>query len=132
MRVFVRTNGGLTRYCFVRLLSLNAGRSQKWPKEVVMTGKNYLIRVALSGLFAVGLLLATGKPASADRDWGPGCRDRMEAARVRIDRDVARHGQNSPQVHHDVDKMEAARSWCRDHHADWDHSRFDVGVYIRP
>jgi hypothetical protein len=97
-----------------------------------MTLNRYLIRVALSGIFAAGLLFATGKPALADKDWGPSCRDRLEADRAKIDRDVARHGQNSPQVRHDVDKMEATRSWCRDHHADWDHARFDVGVYIRP
>jgi hypothetical protein len=23
------------------------------------------------------------------------------------------------------------RQWCRDHHADWDHSKFDVGIYIK-
>lgn len=96
-----------------------------------MTGKTYLIRIVMSGLFAAGLLLATGKPASADRDWGPSCRDRLEAARAKIDRDAARHGQNSPQVRHDVDKMEDVRHWCRDHHADWDHSRFDIDLYIR-
>jgi hypothetical protein len=96
-----------------------------------MTGKTYLVRIVLSGLFAAGLLLATGKPASAEKDWGPSCRDRLEAARAKIDRDAARHGQNSPQVRHDVDKMEDARRWCRDHHADWDHPRFDIDLYIR-
>lgn len=95
-----------------------------------MTGKKYLVRAVLGGIFAAGLLLASGAPASADRDWGAPCRDRLEAARAKIDRDVARHGQNSPQVRHDVDRMEDARRWCRNHHADWDHSRFDVGVYL--
>jgi hypothetical protein len=97
-----------------------------------MIHNKYLVRVGLSVIFASGLLFATGKPALADKDWGPACRDRLEAARAKIDQDVARHGQNSPQVRHDWDRMEAARSWCRGHHADWDHSRFDVGVYIRP
>jgi hypothetical protein len=27
--------------------------------------------------------------------------------------------------------MEATRNWCRSHRADWDHPRFDVGVYLR-
>jgi hypothetical protein len=34
-------------------------------------------------------------------------------------------------VDRDIDKLEADRQWCRDHHADWDHSRFDVGIYIK-
>jgi hypothetical protein len=96
-----------------------------------MTGNNHLIRIVLTGVFAAGLLLATGKPASAEKDWGPSCRDRLEAARARIDRDVARHGENSPQVRRDVDRMEDSRRWCRDHRADWDHARFDIGFYIR-
>jgi hypothetical protein len=28
--------------------------------------------------------------------------------------------------------MNSDRQWCRDHHSDWDHSRFDVGIYFRP
>jgi hypothetical protein len=95
-----------------------------------MKEKKHVIRIVLSGLFAAGLLLAAGSPAFAEKDWGPSCRDRLETARAKIDRDVARHGENSPQVRHDVDKMEDARRWCRDHHADWDHTRFDVGVYL--
>jgi hypothetical protein len=27
--------------------------------------------------------------------------------------------------------MDSDRQWCRDHHADWDHSRFDIGIYFR-
>jgi hypothetical protein len=27
--------------------------------------------------------------------------------------------------------MEATRNWCRNHRAEWDHSRFDIGVYFR-
>jgi len=96
-----------------------------------MTGKTYLVRVALSGVFAAGLLFAAGKPALAARDWGPSCRERLEADRARIDRDVARHGEHSPQVRRDVERMEATRNWCRSHRADWDHPRFDVGVYLR-
>ena len=95
-----------------------------------MTQKNYLPRVILSVVFAAGLIFATGKPASADKDWGPTCRDRLEAARAKIDHDAERHGKDSPQVRHDVDKMEETRKWCREHHADWDHSRFDTGIYI--
>jgi hypothetical protein len=55
----------------------------------------------------------------------------LEADRARIDRDSARHGERSSQVGRDVDKLEADRRWCRDHHADWDHSRFDVGIYLK-
>ena len=30
----------------------------------------------------------------------------------------------------DVAKMETDRQWCRDHKAEWDHNRFDGGIYI--
>ena len=76
-------------------------------------------------------MLTAGAPAYADKDWGISCRNRMEAARARIDHDAARHGKNGPQVRRDVNKMEDTRRWCRDHYADWDHARFDVGVYHR-
>jgi hypothetical protein len=78
------------------------------------------------------MLFLTVKPASAEKDWTAGCHDRLEESRDRIDRDIQRHGENSRQVSHDRDKLEDARRWCRDHHADWDHDRFDSGVYIHP
>jgi hypothetical protein len=87
--------------------------------------KNW-IRMVLTGVFAAGLLFATGKPAFADS-----CRDRLESARARLDRDVARRGENSNQVRRDQDRLEDARRWCRAHHSDWDHTRFDFGVYLR-
>jgi hypothetical protein len=82
--------------------------------------------VALGGI----LLAAAGSPALAERDYGPACHDRLNADKARIDRDAHRYGEGSPHVQKDVDKMEADRSWCRDHHADWDHSMFDIGIYI--
>ena len=96
-----------------------------------MNGARYLVRFVLGGVLAAGLLFAAGKPALADKDWGPSCHSRLEADRARIDRDAARRGENSPQVRRDVDRMEATRAWCRNHHADWDHPRFDIGVYLR-
>jgi hypothetical protein len=27
--------------------------------------------------------------------------------------------------------MDSDRQWCRDHKAEWDHNRFDVGIYFR-
>jgi hypothetical protein len=30
-----------------------------------------------------------------------------------------------------ADRLDDARRWCRQHRADWDHDRFDFGVYIR-
>jgi hypothetical protein len=55
----------------------------------------------------------------------------MEDAKIRLDRDLERHGERSRQVARDRDRLEDTRRWCREHHADWDHNRFDVGVYIR-
>ena len=96
-----------------------------------MFGAKYVSRIILAGLLEGGMLLLTVKPASAERDWNSSCRDRLEDSRGRIDRDIQRHGENSRQVRHDRDKLEDARRWCRGHHADWDHDRFDFGVYIR-
>ena len=42
----------------------------------------------------------------------------------------SRHGEHSRQVDSDVAKMDSDRQWCRDHKADWDHDRFDIGVYF--
>ncbi len=97
-----------------------------------MTGAKHLVRIVISGIFAGALLVAAGKPALAERDWGPGCRDRIENARAKVDRDIARHGENSREANRDRDRLEDARRWCRNHHADWDHTHFDFGVYIRP
>ncbi len=97
-----------------------------------MTVKRYLARFVMTGVFAASSLLTIAAPTFAEKDWGPSCRDRLESARARIDRDVARHGANSHQVRNDQDRLEDARHWCRDHHADWDHTRFDIGVYLRP
>ena len=96
-----------------------------------MTHPPFWSRIALTAALVGGLTLAIGLPARADRDWKDSCRQRLEADRARIDRDVARHGEHSRQVDNDVAKMDATRQWCRDHHAEWDHDRFDIGVYFR-
>jgi hypothetical protein len=86
--------------------------------------------MALGAVLAGSLLVVAGTPVKADRDWSKSCSERLEADRARIDRDVARHGEHSPQVRHDVERMDSNRQWCRDHKADWDHGRFDIGFYI--
>ena len=88
-------------------------------------------RMALTTALAGGLLLTVGAPARADRDWNKSCHDRLEADRARIDKDAAKRGDHSPQVNRDVQRMDSDRQWCRDHKADWDHGRFDVGIYLR-
>jgi len=93
--------------------------------------KKHIIRIALGAALAVGLTLPVGIATHADRDWGSACHQRLENARAKLDHDAARHGNDSPQVRHDRDRLETARQWCRDHHADWDHSRFDVGIYLK-
>jgi hypothetical protein len=93
--------------------------------------KNNIVKIILGSALAIGLTLPVGISTSADKDWGPACRNRLESARAKVEHDVARHGENSPQADHDRAKLEEARQWCRDHHSDWDHDRFDVGVYIR-
>jgi hypothetical protein len=54
----------------------------------------------------------------------------LEGDRARIDRDVARHGEHSRQVDHDVAKMDADRSWCKEHKWDWDHDKYDRDNYM--
>ncbi len=88
-------------------------------------------RVILTGVMASGLVLAFGSAARADHDWKGDCQHRLDTDRARIDRDAARHGEKSRQVSNDVAKMDGDRQWCRDHKADWDHDRFDIGIYFR-
>jgi hypothetical protein len=87
--------------------------------------------MALTTALAGGLVLAVGAPVRADRDWREDCRKKLESDRSRIDRDASRHGEQSRQVAGDVGRMDSDRTWCRDHKADWDHDRFDVGIYFR-
>jgi hypothetical protein len=93
--------------------------------------KKQLIRLVLGSALTIGLTLPMGYATFGDRDWSPDCHKRLEADRARIDRDAAKHGERSPAVDHDVARLDSDRQWCKDHHADWDHSRFDVGIYIR-
>ena len=91
-----------------------------------------LSRILLTTALAGGLALAVGSSLSAEPDYGDACHQRLENDKARIDHDAARHGNDSPQVNRDVNRMDSDRQWCRDHHSDWDHSRFDVGIYFRP
>ncbi len=93
--------------------------------------KKLWTRIALSTALAGGLLLAAGAPAQADRDYRDDCGKRLEADRARIDKDAAHFGEHSRQVDRDVQRMDATRAWCRNHKADWDHSKFDIGIYFR-
>ena len=97
-----------------------------------MLGKQFLGRIIVTAVLGGGLLLGSAAvPARADRDYRNDCRKRMEDAKVRLDRDVARFGERNRRVERDRDRLEDTRRWCRDHHADWDHDRFDGGVYLR-
>jgi hypothetical protein len=91
--------------------------------------KKQIIRVALGS--ALGLALTLSAAHVTFGDFGADCQKRLEADRARIDRDAAKHGENSPQVGKDIARMDDDRGWCREHHQDWDHTRFDVGIYIR-
>jgi len=91
--------------------------------------KNQIIRLALGSALALAFTLPMARATFGDP--GEGCHRRLENDRARIDRDSERYGSDSWKVRHDVDRMEDDRQWCRDHRADWDHSRFDIGVYLR-
>jgi len=87
-------------------------------------------RLILTTALAGGMLFAVGSTANAARDFGADCSHRLEADRAKIDNDAHRFGEHSHQVDRDVAKMDNDRQWCKDHKADWDHSRFDVGIYF--
>jgi hypothetical protein len=90
-----------------------------------------VMRVILGGALLVGLTLPVGIATSAAPDDGAACVQRLDSAKAKIDHDAAKYGRDSDRVAHDRAKMEEARQWCRDHHADWDHTRFDVGIYLK-
>ena len=90
----------------------------------------HFIRYALFAALAVALTLPMAGAARADHDWAADCHARLQAAKDKIDRDAAKYGEHSARVDHDVAKLEEQRQWCRDHKAEWDHSLFDVGIYV--
>ncbi|MFZ3200476.1 MAG: hypothetical protein ACLQMT_12165 [Candidatus Acidiferrales bacterium] len=92
--------------------------------------KKQIIRLALASALAIAFSLTMAHATLGDGNGD--CHNRLENDRARIDRDASRHGQGSRQVNRDVERMDSDRNWCRNHHADWDHSRFDIGVYVRP
>jgi hypothetical protein len=96
-----------------------------------MKSTRILSRILFTTALAGGLAFAVGTPINADPDYSNACHQRLQNDKARIDHDAARHGNDSPQVQHDVARMDSDRQWCRDHKADWDHSTFDVGIYIR-
>jgi hypothetical protein len=93
--------------------------------------KSNIVNIILGSALAVGLTLPVGIPISTDKDWGASCRSRLERAKAKLDHDVARHPPDSRQTDRDRDELENARPWCRDHHAGWDHDRFDIGICLR-
>jgi hypothetical protein len=84
------------------------------------------MRLALGAALAMTFTLSAATVARANDE----CRQRLDNAKAKIDRDAARYGNDSRQVSKDVAKLDEQRQWCRDHHADWDHSLFDVGIYV--
>ncbi|MDR3562294.1 MAG: hypothetical protein P4N59_12790 [Negativicutes bacterium] len=91
--------------------------------------KKQIVRLVLGSALALVFTLPIAHVTFGDPTGD--CHKRLEADRARIDHDVAKHGENSPQVNRDVARMDRDRNWCREHHADWDHDHFDVGIYFK-
>jgi hypothetical protein len=91
--------------------------------------KSYF-RFVLTFALALGFCLPLATLVRADHDWTNECHERLQRQKDKIDHDAARYGEHSNKVAHDVDRLEQERNWCRDHHADWDHNAFDVGIYV--
>lgn len=85
----------------------------------------------LGSALALMVSLPASQAAFGAPDAAADCHHRLERDKARIDHDAAKYGEHSRRVDQDVDRLEADRHWCRDHHADWDHSLFDVGIYVR-
>lgn len=92
--------------------------------------KRHLKFVLTAALGLAFSLPVCGVASAADHDYGNECHQRMQHQKAKIDHDAARYGNNSEKVRHDVEKLDQERQWCRDHHADWDHNMFDVGIYV--
>lgn len=91
-----------------------------------------LTRIVLGSAAALLMSLPIGQAAfGREPDSRAECHRRLQHDKAKIDRDAAKYGNHSRRVDRDVDQMEADRHWCRDHHSDWDHSMFDIGIYIK-
>jgi hypothetical protein len=90
-----------------------------------------LTGIALGSALALLVSLPAGQVAFGAPDDAADCHKRLERDKARIDHDAAKYGEHSRRVDKDVERLDTDRQWCRDHHADWDHSMFDVGIYIR-
>ncbi len=86
---------------------------------------NIVIRLVLGAALAGGLLMAGVPSPARTPDDKSACEARLRNARAKLDYDVQHHGDHSRQVDKDRAKMEQTRQWCRDHHSDWDHDKYD-------
>jgi hypothetical protein len=91
--------------------------------------KKQIVRIILGS--ALGLVFTLSAGHATFGDSRADCQRRLQADRARIDNDAGKHGERSRQVDKDVARMDSDRNWCREHHSEWDHSRFDVGIYFR-
>jgi len=91
--------------------------------------KSHCMRFILAGALAISFTLPFASTARADH-WNDDCHKRLENDKAKVDHDAAKYGDHSGKVHNDVARLDNDRNWCREHHADWDHSAFDVGIYI--
>ena len=72
--------------------------------------KQLLSRGIIAGVVMGGLFLVGVPQAHASRY--DECHDRIERARIRLDNDIARHGEFSRQAAHDRAKLDDAHAWC--------------------
>jgi hypothetical protein len=91
--------------------------------------KKRLTTILLGSALALVVSLPAGTAAFGDD--AAACHKRLEGDKARLDHDSAKYGEHSRRVDKDVDRLDADRQWCREHHSDWDHSLFDVGIYVR-
>jgi hypothetical protein len=93
--------------------------------------RKQLTGIMLGTALAVLVSLPVGQVAFGAAEHNSDCHKRLEKDKARIDHDSAKYGEHSRRVDKDVDRLDSDRQWCREHHQDWDHSLFDVGIYIK-
>jgi hypothetical protein len=93
--------------------------------------KRQIVRIILGSALAMAVTLPVTRVAYGDHDYKEDCHRRLESDKAKVDEAASKHGEHSRQVDKAVDKLEADRQWCRDHHADWDHNMFDIGIYLK-
>ena len=91
-----------------------------------------IAKLLLGSALAVGLTLPVGTATFADHDWGNDCHQRLSATAPGLTGTYSGVGNIAAKSIAIVTAWNRTGTGAENHHADWDHSRFDFGIYIHP